>query len=125
MTKKLLLLVLMVFAGVALGAQTANESANSDQQSKNAQGDVSVTGCVAKQNGDYILVQADQGNSYELERSGKLRLGHYLGQEVEVTGTKHPSLATSSDFLARTGPASPVTIRVKTIKTLADRCGGD
>lgn len=84
-----------------------------------------MTGCVAKQSGDYVLIQADQGNTYQLEKSRKLHLAQYLGQQVEVTGTEYPSMATGSDYLARTGVASPVTIRVRTIKTLAKRCGAD
>ena len=113
-----------LLAGLSLALQATSQTANSDQTPKQKD-QVTVTGCVARQNGDYILVQADQGNSFQLERSGKLHFKHYLGQEVEVTGTEHPSMATSSDFLARSGPGSPVTIHVTEIKTVAERCGGD
>jgi hypothetical protein len=70
---------------------------------------------------DYILIQPDQGNTYELQGSRKVRLGPYLGQEVEVTGVESPSMSTSSDFLMRTGSPSPVTISVHSIKSLAKR----
>ncbi|SRR5579872_7535134 len=97
-------------AGTGEGAKTKNE--------------ITVTGCLAKQSTDYILMQTDPGNTYELERPRKLSLKQYLGQQVEITGTKFPSMATSSDYLARSGAASPVTIRIHTIKSISKRCSG-
>jgi hypothetical protein len=89
-----------------------------------AKDEITVRGCVAKSNTDYILTQADQGNSYQLQGTKKLRFGPYLGQEVEVTGTESPTLSTSSDSLARGGTATSVTIRVHSIKTIEKRCSG-
>jgi len=114
----------MLCAALALTAQTtdANQSSGANQShSKKAKDEVTVRGCVSKSSTDYILTQPDQGNSYELLG---MRFGRYLGQQVEVTGTESPSMSTSSDFLARTGSASPVTITVKSIKTIAKRCSG-
>lgn len=128
MRKATLMLAALLMMGISTAAQTgnANPSSASQNQSKKAKDQVAVRGCVEKQNTDYILTQADQGNSYELQGSGKVkRLGPYLGQQVEVTGVTSPSLATSSDSLARTGAASPITITVTSIKTIAKRCSGD
>jgi len=125
---KTMIFLLALSASLAAIAQTstASQSANPDQQqSKKHKDDVTVSGCVAKQNGDYVLIQSDPGNTYQLEKSRKLHLAAYLGQQVEITGAEYPSMATSSDYLARSGVASPVTIRVRTIKTLAKRCGAD
>jgi len=122
---KTLLFLLVLSACIPVVAQTTNSSqaASPDQQhSKKSKDQITVRGCVGRQSTDYILTQADQGNSYELERSRKLRLAPYLGQEVEVTGTEYPSMSTSSDYLTRSGSASPVTIRVTAIKTIAKRC---
>lgn len=83
-----------------------------------------MEGCVGKQNSDYILMQTDPGNSYQLEKSRKMHLSQYLGKQVEVTGREFPSMATSSDSLTRSGVASPVTIGIRTIKTIGDRCDG-
>jgi hypothetical protein len=116
---------LALCASLSLAAQT-NQAANSDQsQSKKHKDEVTVKGCISKQNSDYILMQTDPGNSYQLEKSRKLHLASYLGKEVEVTGREYPSMATSSDYLARTGVASPVTLRIYTIKTIAPRCAAD
>lgn len=106
-----------------VAAQTSSSpSTNTDQQNSAKKKDIiTARGCMAKQNSDYILLQADKGNSYQLERSHKVKFASYLGQQVEVTGRQYPSLATSSDYLSR-GVASPVTIRVRTIKTIAQRC---
>ena len=94
-------------------------------QSKKSNDVITAKGCVAKQATDYILTQADQGNSYQLQATGKLRFRHYLGQEVEVTGEKVATLGTSSDYLARTGVASPETIIVDSIKIISQRCSGN
>jgi hypothetical protein len=123
--KVIALLTLGISLGVA--AQTGNgQASGADQQASKKNKDViTVRGCLAKQNSDFILLQADQGNSYQLARSHKVSFGSYLGQQVEVTGRQYPSMATSSDYLSRSGVASPVTIRVRTIKTIAPRCNGD
>ncbi|HTZ97768.1 MAG TPA: hypothetical protein VMB18_15305 [Terriglobales bacterium] len=124
---KFMTFMLALCASISLAAQTgANQPANSDQgQSKKHKDEVTVRGCVSKQNSDYILMQTDPGNAYQLEKSRNLHLAHYLGKEVEVTGRESPSMATSSDYLARSGVASPVTIRIRTIKTIAERCGAN
>lgn len=122
---KTIILLAMLCAGVAAMPQTTSstQSGGGDQHhSKKSKDEITARGCLGKQNSDYILTQAEEGNSYELERSRKLRLAPYLGQEVEVTGIESPSMSTSSDFLARTGSASPVTIRVTSIKTISKRC---
>ena len=121
---KTMIFLLALSASVAATAQTS--TANPDQQqSKKHKDDVTVSGCIAKQNSDYVLIQSDPGNTYQLEKSRKLHLAAYLGQQVEVIGSEYPSMATSSDYLTRSGVASPVTIRIRTIKTLAKRCGAD
>ena len=114
--------VLSIGISAAAQAGNANPSSASQDHPKKPKDQITVRGCVSKLNTDYILTQPDQGNSYELQGSRKLRLGPYLGKEVEVTGTESPSMSTSSDFLARSGSASPVTITVTSIKTIAKRC---
>lgn len=101
------------------------QSTPSDQPSnnRNNKGQVTVRGCVSKLNGDYVLTRQDPGNTYELQQADKVRLKSYLGQRVEVTGTKMTTLPTSEDAInSRLGNASPVTIRVDTIKTISKEC---
>jgi hypothetical protein len=112
--------LMMLWAAVSL-AQTSDAPAASQHASKKSKGEVTVTGCVSRQNTDYILMQTDPGNSYELQ-SRKIHFHDYLGQEVQVTGTESPTMSTSSDFVARTGVGSPVTIAVDSIKTVHKRC---
>jgi hypothetical protein len=109
---------------LAIGSLTLAQAASSSDQnpSNKKNGEVTVHGCVTKQAGDYILMQEDVGNSYELQSSNHIKLSSYLGKRVEVTGPKSPTLATSSDQGDRQGAGSPVTITVKSIKTLADEC---
>jgi hypothetical protein len=119
--KQAMLLVLVLSAG-ALGAQDNNPpSGGSHDNSEHRTNQATVQGCVGRSSGDYILVKQDPAVTYELQSSGKTKLGHYLGQQVEVTGREAPSLSTSSDFLAERVP-SPVTITVTSIKTITKEC---
>jgi len=60
--------------------------------------------------------------TYELQATGKIKLREYLRQRVEVTGREGPTMSSSSDSLNKTGSASPVTISVNAIKTIANAC---
>jgi len=107
-----MIVLMVVWAAFSMAAQTTDHS-------KKSKDEITARGCVSKLSTDYILTQADRGNSYELQG---MRFARYLGQEVEVTGVESPSLSTSSDYSARTGSPSPVTITVRSIKTIAKRC---
>jgi hypothetical protein len=89
---------------------------------KDSKGEVTVTGCVSRASGDYTLIKQDPAMTYELQGTHKIKLSHYVGQRVEVTGSTSPSMATSSDAMARTGSPSPVTFTVSSIKTLDKNC---
>jgi hypothetical protein len=119
--KQTILLVLVISAG-GLPAQDNNTfSGASHDKSEHAKGQTTVQGCVGRSNGDYILVKQDPAVTYELQSSGKTKLDHYLGQQVEVIGRKSPSLSTSSDFLTGRVP-SPVTLTVTSIQTITKEC---
>ncbi len=80
---------------------------------------VTVQGCVSRLSGDFILMQVDPGNSYVLHSLNHVKLGHYLGRQVKVTGTKSPTLNDSSD----TGKSvPPITITVNSISTVSKEC---
>jgi hypothetical protein len=117
--KKILFLVLLMIGSFTL-AQAANGADHDPSNNKN--GKVTVRGCVSKQAGDYILMQENPGNSYELQGNDHIKLSEYLGHRVEVTGHTSPTMATSSDEGDRQGAGSPVTITVKSIKTIAKEC---
>jgi hypothetical protein len=121
-----LMLVAVLFAVSSLMAQSDPQqpSVASKAHSKDTKGDVTVQGCVAVTfGGSYVLMQTDPDNTYELEKgSRKIKLGPHLGEHVEVTGWERPSLNTSSDAFTRIGSASPVTIMVTSIRTIARRC---
>lgn len=120
--RKMLLLLALLGVSISGPAQTASSSNSDQHHSKKSKGEITARGCLGRAQTDYILTQADKGNAYELEGA---RLRKYLGKEVEVTGTESPSMSTSSDYLARSGAASSVTIRVREIKVIADRCSGN
>jgi len=115
-------LFVLLLSSSLLAAQDNNSSAAGDHKSKNGKGEVTVQGCVGRFSGDYILSKQDPAVTYELQATGKIKLRKYLGQRVEVTGSETPTMSTSSDTLARTGSASPVTILITTIKTVAKEC---
>jgi hypothetical protein len=122
MSKAIVGLVLLCGA-IALAQTTGtSQSSATGKQAKKSKDEVTVRGCLSKLSSDYILNQPDEGNSYELQGNRKVRLGPYLGQEVEVTGVQQPSMMTSSDYLTKTGAATSVTIVVHSIKSIAKRC---
>jgi hypothetical protein len=81
---------------------------------------VTLRGCVTRSSGDYVLMKQDPAEILELQSTHKIRLKNYLGQRVEVTGTRSPSMSTSSDA-TRTN-AAPVTLTITSIKTLSKDC---
>jgi hypothetical protein len=92
------------------------------QDSAPAKGQVTMRGCVSRSNGDYILMKQDPAVSYELQGTHQIKLRHYLGQRVEVTGSESPTMASSSDAINKIGSAAPVTLTVTSIKTLDKNC---
>jgi len=114
--------VALLLSSSFLLAQDSGPSNPSQDNSKNSNGQVTVRGCVSRSSGDYILSQEDPAMTYELQATGKTKLGPYLGQQVEVTGRKSPSLSTSSDALAKMGSPAPTTLTVTSIKTIAKQC---
>ena len=110
------------FSGGFLLAQDSNPSTTGRHKSKDSKGQVTVQGCVGRSTGDYILIKQDPAMTYELQATGKTKLGQYLGQQVEVTGETSPSLSTSSDALAKMGSPASVTLTITSIKTLAKEC---
>lgn len=105
--------VLLLISGSFLFAQDAT---------KDSKGQVTVQGCVGRQNGDYVLTKQHPAITYELQATGKTRLKNYLGQRVEVTGNEGPTMSSSSDALNKTGSAAPTTITIRSIKTVAKDC---
>jgi hypothetical protein len=121
---KMAVSVALLLAASLMWAQS-NQNPPIDQPSNNSDnnGTVTVRGCVAMENGDYVLTKQDPGNTYQLQKADKVKLHKYLGQRVEVTGTKVTTLPTSEDEInGRTGSASPVTIRVNSIRTITKQC---
>jgi hypothetical protein len=112
--------VLLVSACFVL-AQDSNSNM-SQPNSKDSKGEVTVRGCVSRSSGDYILMKQDPAVTYELQGSHKIKLRHYLGQRVEVTGSESPTMASSSDAMNKVGSAAPLTLTVTSIKTLDKDC---
>jgi len=114
--------VLLLFSASFLVAQDSNSSAMSQDGSEDSKGQVTVRGCVDRSSGDYVLIKQDPAITYELHATGKIKLRDYLGQRVEVTGTRAPSLSTSSDAMARMGSAASTTLTISSIKTIDKEC---
>jgi hypothetical protein len=110
----------LLLSGSFVLAQASKPS--NPEKSKVSKGQITVQGCVSTSSGDYTLFK--QNMTYELAATGKskIKLGQYLGQQVEVTGSESPSLSTSSDYLTRTGSPSSVTLTITSIKTIKKWC---
>ena len=115
---KKLLFALLLSSSVLL----AQDSSMSRDTSKDSKGQVTIRGCVSRASGDYILMKQDPAMTYELQAANKIKLRHYLGQRVEVTGTESPSMSTSSDAMTKTGSPSSVTLTITSIKTIDKEC---
>ena len=116
-----MLLVLLVSASIIVAQDNNLPKGASSDNSRVSRGQITVEGCVSRSNGDYTLVKPDPAMTYELHPTGKTKLSHYLGQQVQVTGTTSPSLRTSSDSLEGRAPSS-VTLTFTSIKTIAKEC---
>jgi hypothetical protein len=120
--RQTMLLVLVLAASVLLAQDNNPSNGASHDNSKPANGPTTVRGCVSRSNGDFTLVKQDPAMTYELHSAGKVKLGRYLGQLVEVTGRTSPSLMTSSDSLGRGGAPSSLTLTATSIKTITKEC---
>jgi hypothetical protein len=112
--KKAKMMVPLLFVAGWVMAQTNPDRPLEDKRQ------ITVQGCVSQSSGDFILMQSDPGNSYALESAKTINVGHYLGQEVKVTGTKSSTLGNSSDAGRSSVPST--TIIVKSISTIANEC---
>jgi hypothetical protein len=109
------ILLVMLFLGSWLMGQASPDQ--SQQSPKETKGQVTVQGCVSRSSGDYVLMQP--GSSYVLHATNNIKLGHYLGHQVEVTGTESPTMSTSSNA-GRS--QSSVTIMVGSINAISKQC---
>jgi len=117
------MLFFLVISASFLLAQNSNAPGGaSPDNSKHAKGQVTLQGCLSRSSGDYILMKQEPDMTYQLQATGKIKLRHYLGQRVEVTGSESPTMSTSSDAMNRVGSAAPVTLTIAAIKTLDKEC---
>jgi hypothetical protein len=119
-------LAVLLVASLLWAQSNQNAPTNQPPNNSNNKSMVTVRGCVTMENGDYVLTKQDPGNTYQLQKADKIKLRNYLGQRVEVTGIKSTTLPTSEDDInGRAGSASPVTINIKSIKTISKECGSE
>jgi hypothetical protein len=116
------LLCALLLSGSFLLAQDSAPANTSQPDGRDSKGQVTLRGCVSRSNGDYTLMKEDPAVTYELQGSHTIKLRHYLGQRVEVTGSESPTMASSSDAMNKVGSAAPVTLTITSIKTLDQAC---
>jgi len=116
------LLCVLLLSGSSLLAQYNTPADASQPSVKDSKGQVTLQGCVNRASGDYTLVKQNPAVTYELQGTRKIRLSHYLGQRVEVTGRMGPTMSSSSDALNKTGNAAPETLTVTAIRTIDKDC---
>jgi hypothetical protein len=112
----------ILFVALMAGSLLAQTNQDQSQQAPKDTGKVTMQGCVSRSSGDFILMQTNPGNSFVLDAPRRIRLDHFLGQQVEVTGVERPTMGTSTNFTRRRAGSS-VTIRLDSIKTVSQRCG--
>lgn len=123
MAKNTILLILLCAAASFSQTTASSQSTTANQQPpKKTKDEITATGCVSKMNASFILMETGQSNSYQLQESKNVKVGPYLGQEVEVTGVESYSPTTSSP---KASTASPITITVRSIKSIQKRCSAN
>ncbi len=115
-------IVALLLSGSFLLAQNSYPANSDSQATKDSKGQITLQGCVSRSSGDYTLIKQNPAMTYELQGSRKIRLGHYLGQRVEVTGSESPTMSSSSDAMNKTGSAAPVTLTITSIRTIDKDC---
>jgi hypothetical protein len=116
---------LLICASFAIAQQAQDQSGSASPSSSGTDnGQVTMQGCLGKFGEDYTLSRPNAQQTYELQGGKGIKLSKYLGQQVEVTGAKGPSMGTTAPNEAGTGSASPVTITVTSIKTVEQKCLG-
>jgi PEGA domain len=120
--KKITYLLVLCTVSLLVGRSDAKAPSNESRNAVSSRGDITVQGCIARSTGYYTLMQTEPGNTYNLEEAIRtIKLGSYLGEQVQVTGWESPQLSNSSSVFYGTAP-SAVTVMVMSIKALAERC---
>jgi hypothetical protein len=112
--KRITMMFLLLIGGWLMAQANPDRSPNDKNKEQ-----VTARGCVGRSSGDHVLTQLDPGNSYVLHAVNNIKLGHYLGQEVKVTGTNSPTLNDASDA-GRSAPST--TITVNSVATISEEC---
>jgi hypothetical protein len=85
--KKITYLIVLCAVSLLMGRSDAKEPSSESRNASSSRGDITVQGCIARSTGYYTLMQTDPGNTYNLEEAIRtIKLGSYLGEQVEVTG---------------------------------------
>jgi len=120
--KKTAYLAVLCAVFLLVGWSDAKQLSSQSRNPSSSRGDITVQGCVAMSTGYYILMRTEPGSTYNLEEGSRtIKLGSYLGEQVDVTCWESPQLSNSSSVFYSTAP-SAVTVMVMSIKTLAERC---
>jgi len=116
---------LLICASFAIAQQAQGQSGSTSPSSSGKEdGQVTNARLSWKVRRRLHVIPAQCAQTYELQGGKEIKLGKYLGQQVEVTGAKRPSMGTTAPSEAGTGSASPVTITVTSIKTAEQKCLG-
>lgn len=111
MRKAIFLTILLLSITPWLAAQAGGPASNNIR---------TVAGCLRSSGNHYKLV-ADNGNVYELADQAN-ELGHYVGQQVRITG----EMGVQTPDITRQGAASSVAeqpvFRVRGVQSVATTC---
>ncbi len=116
-------LLLMCLAAV-LGRALANGQSRTSQIG-NPNGNQTISGCLGRSGGNYILTDAQSGTVYTLTGNTD-QLGAHVGHEVEITGQPGQSGTTNTNSnpgSATASSAGQVAFQVSGIEHLSDHCG--
>ena len=117
--------LLLMCLAVVLCAALANGQSTTSQKG-NPNGNQTVTGCLGKSGGNYILTDAQSGTVYALTGNTD-QLSAHVGHEVEITG--QPDQSGAATTYANPGSVTTgssqaeVSFQVSAMQHLSDHCG--
>lgn len=122
-------LPLICLAAVLCAAQEVSNSGavgqNTTSQSGNPNANQTISGCLSKSGGNYILTDAQSGTVYSLAGNTD-QLSAHIGHQVEITGQPGQSGTANANVnpgSATSGSAGQISFQVSAVQHLSDHCG--
>ncbi len=118
MRKTLMLASIVFFSAIWLQAQAGDPGA--DTRASNASGPTRIDGCLHSSGFQYTVT--DKSGKVHLLTGDTARLSHYVGHQVEITGTPTIKTIDTSEQNAASTVEEVPAFRVKSARQISKSC---